>query len=123
MNKILRVTLLILILSLSLCVKTLCYGAQVRFNTPTFQYLVHCTSEITMELGEENYYVVAQNINSEIFGKSDKEHNPSILFGENALTEDNILKYYVFNPSNSSKNNLAHKLTTKFKNSIKTRAP
>ena len=92
-------------------------------NTPSLNYITQAHGEITLEQGDENYYVVSQNRTDSEITNPNKGNKSNLIFGEDAITEDNILRHYIFNTNSLHKKNayLKHKQT--FKTEIKTRAP
>ena len=95
----------------------------VTQNTASLNYITQSNCEITLVQGEENYYVVEQNkLNTKITG-TNKNGGDSLIFGEDAITEDNILQHYVISKEKLEKNRKHHKLSPTLKNSVYTRAP
>ena len=125
MNNFLRVIFSILIIFFTL-ILTPCKGYCVSYitpNTQSFSYLTQTRGEVTLVQGDENYYVVSQNKTNSEITNTNKNHNSSLIFGEDAITEDNILKHYIFNRENLHKNRAYHKISPTLKNTIYTRAP
>lgn len=102
--------------------KGLC-ASHIIPDTLSLNYILEAKGEITLVQGEENYYVVSQNQNNSEITNTNKNDNSSLIFGEDAITEDNILKHYIFNRESLHKNRAYHKISPKLKNTIYTRAP
>ena len=92
-------------------------------NTQSLEYILQATGEITLIQGDENYYVVTQNKTDSDIYNTNKNDNTNLIFGEDAITEDNILKHYIFNKDCLHKNRAHHKIYPTLKNTIYTRAP
>ena len=125
MNNFLRAIFSILIIFFTL-VLTPCKGYCVSYiipNTQSLNYLTQAGGEVTLVQGDENYYVVTQNKTNTEITNTNKNNNSSLIFGEDAITEDNILKHYIFNRESLHKNRAYHKISPTLKNTIYTRAP
>ncbi len=124
MNKFLRVLFLFIFFCLTIikpceafCIST------VSQNIPSLNFISSKKGEVTLVQGEENYYVVSQNHTQSEITNTGKNSNSDLIFGEDAITEDNILKHYIFNKTNLTKNRAYHKIPPTLKNTIYTRAP
>ena len=125
MKNFLRVIFSILIIFFTL-ILTPCKGLCASYivpNTTSLNYILEAKGEITLVQGEENYYVVSQNQNNSEITNTNKNNNSSLIFGEDAITEDNILKHYIFSKESLHKNRAYHKISPTLKNTINTRAP
>ena len=103
-----------------------CEGLCASFltpNTSSLNYITQAHGEITLEQGDENYYVVSQNRTDSEITNPNKGNKSNLIFGEDAITEDNILRHYIFNTNSLHKKNAYHKHKQTFKTEIKTRAP
>jgi len=125
MNKFLRIIFSFILLCLALFVQP-CEGLCAEYltpNTQSFHYLTQEKGIVTLEQGDENYYVVSQNRTNTEITNTNKNNNSSLIFGEDAITEDNILRHYIFNKANLTKNRAYNKISPTLKNTIYTRAP
>ena len=53
-------------------------------NTLSFDFIMQAKGDVTLvQSDDEDYYVVSEN-------------NSSLIFGEEAFTEDNILQHFIF---------------------------
>ena len=109
---------LILIPSEAICVVS---AAQ---NIPSLDYIVTKKhAEITLIQGEEDYYVVSQNSSNSEITNANKNDKSDVIFGEDAITEDNILKHYIFSRNRLNKNHAYNNLTPNLKNTFNSKAP
>ncbi len=124
MKRILRVIVLFLLFCLTLIPsEAICVSSLVR-NIPSQDYIVtQKHAEITLVQGEEDYYVVYENNSRTEVTNSNKNNDSTLIFGEDAITEDNLLKHYVFSKDRLEKNRAYHKISPTLKNTINTRAP
>ena len=77
-------------------------------NIPSLDYIVSKNNaEITLVQGDEDYYVVYK----EGQDYENIKNNSDMIFGEDAITEDNILKHYIFNKSKLEKNRAYTKIS------------
>ena len=86
--------------------------ASISNDIPSLNYIYQAHGQISLVPGEEDYYVVSQNpVNGEISNTNkNKNNHTSVIFGEDAFTEDNILKHYVFSKEKLEKNRSLHKI-------------
>lgn len=124
MKRILRVIVLFLLFCLTLIPsEAFCVSTLVQ-NIPSQDYIVtQKHAEITLVQGEEDYYVVSENNSRTEVTNSNKKNDSTLIFGEDAITEDNLLKHYVFSKDRLEKNRAYHKISPTLKNTINTRAP
>ena len=124
MTRILRVIVLFLLFCLTLIPSEALSVSSLVQNIPSHDYIVTKKhAEITLVQGEEDYYVVSENNSRTELTNSNKNNDSTLIFGEDAITEDNILKHYVFSKDKLEKNRAYHKISPTLKNTIKTRAP
>ena len=57
------------------------------------KYLQGVKTEIKLDLNDDNTYYIIQT-------SSDNDRIYASIFGEDALTEENILKFFIFNEEN-----------------------
>ena len=62
-------------------------------STFSMKYLQGVKTEVKLDLNDDNTYYVIQP-------SSENEKAYSSIFGEDALTEENILKFFIFNEKN-----------------------
>ena len=98
-------------------------AAPLMPETPTYEYLRQAESIVTFELDEDNGYYVMQNRHNGNTSSSDNINiNNGTLFGENVLTEDCIMQFFMFrNKSVKSSNRVSHKISFLFRTSISSR--
>ncbi len=93
-------------------------------NIPSLNYISETKSEITLSHRIEDYYIVAQNpTNAELTNISNKNFDLSLVFGEEAFNEDNILRFILFNKNTNHSSRIVRKISPKLKHAIYTRAP
>ena len=93
-------------------------------NIPSFSYISETKSEITLSHRIEDYYIVSQNqTNSELSNTSNKNYDLSFVFGDEVFSEDNILRFILFNKNTNHNSRIVHKISPKLKHAIYTRAP
>ena len=57
------------------------------------KYLQSLQTSVKLDLNEDNTYYIIQT-------SSDNDRSYASIFGEDALTEENILKFFIFNEQN-----------------------
>lgn len=126
MRIFLRAVLILLYLCLSVFIKP---SEALAYNTllpsvPSLNYISQPKSEITLVNRFDECYLVTQNQSrTEISNTSNRNYNLGLIFGEDIISEDNILRHFVFGKNNISYNRIVHKISPKLKNAIYTRAP
>ena len=124
MKKCLKTIFLLLFFGL-LLIKP-CYASNlscITQNIPSLGYITQAHGQITLVQGDEEYYVVSQNRTNNEITNSSKNDNSDVIFGEDALTEDNILQHYIFSKEKLEQHRKYNKLSPILKNSVYTRAP
>jgi len=123
-KRILRVIILFLLFLFTLIPgEAFCVSSMVQ-NIPSLDYIVtQKHAEIILVQGEEDYYVISENNSDAKIINTNKNNNSFLIFGEDAITEDNILKYYVFSKEKLEKNRAYQNLSPILKNTIKIKAP
>ena len=126
MRIFLRAVLILLYLCLSVFIKpseALAYNTLLP-NVPSNNYISQPKSEITLVNRFDECYLVTQNqTRTEISNSQSRNYNLGLIFGEDIISEDNILRHFVFGKNNISYNRIVHKISPKLKNAIYTRAP
>ena len=124
MKKFLSIFFLLFVFCITLIKPCYAIDASIlAVNIPTLNYLTQAREEITLIQGDEDFYVVSPSKKNSEMMKSNKNHNTDVIFGEDAFTEDNILKHFVFSKEKLEQNKKYNKLSPTLKNSIYTRAP
>ncbi len=82
-----------IILPLSVLTENKVYGVNYIQSTFSMKYLQGVKTEIKLDLNDDNTYYIIQ-----ISSGNDKIY--ASIFGEDALTEENILKFFIFNEQN-----------------------
>ena len=126
MRIFLRAVLILLYLCLSVFIKpseALAYNTLLP-NVPSNNYISQPKSEITLVNRFDECYIVTQNqTRTEISNSQSRNYNLGLIFGEDIISEDNILRHFVFGKNNIRYNRIVHKISPKLKNAIYTRAP
>ena len=82
-----------IILPLSVLTENKVYGVNYIQSTLSMTYLQGVKTLVKLDLNDDNTYYVIQTL-------SDKDWIYASIFGEDALTEENILKFFIFNEEN-----------------------
>ena len=126
MRIFLRAVLILLYLCLSVFIKpseALAYNTLLP-NVPSNNYISQPKSEITLVNRFDECYLVTQNqTRTEISNSQSRNYNLGLIFGEDLVSEDTILRHFVFGKNNIRYNRIVHKISPKLKNAIYTRAP
>lgn len=126
MRIFLRAVLILLYLCLSVFIKpseALAYNTLLP-NVPSLNYISQPKSEITLVNRFDECYLVTQNqTRTEISNSQNRNYNLGLIFGEDLISEDTILRHFVFGKNNIRYNRIVHKISPKLKNAIYTRAP
>ena len=126
MRIFLRAVLILLYLCLSVFIKpseALAYNTLLP-NVPSNNYISQPKSEITLVNRFDECYLVTQNqTRTEISNSQNRNYNLGLIFGEDLVSEDTILRHFVFGKNNIRYNRIVHKISPKLKNAIYTRAP
>ena len=123
MKRNLRVITLFILLCLTLIPSEAVCVSSIVQKIPSNDYIITQKHVgITLVQGEEDYYVVsANNSDTEILNVND---NSDLIFGEDAFTEDNILKHYIFNKNKIRKNRHSNRVfPTSKNNTVYTKFP
>ncbi|MBR1775558.1 hypothetical protein IJ750_00595 [bacterium] len=107
---------------LSLKESTVCSAAIIP-NVPSLNYIQSVKAPITLELNDDNTYYVIQSSPSTFSKIQNKNSEDFSIFGEDALTEENVLKYFIFNQHLLNHNSTTHKVSPNLEGAIYTRAP
>lgn len=120
--KIFFIFLFLFIFSLS-GTDTKAYGVTFLQSTPSMNYLQHEKSLITLDLNEDSTYYVIQNPTNSEITNTKKENDNSKVFGEDALTEENVLRHFIFKENYAPQEHIRRKFPHNLRGTIYTRAP
>lgn len=82
-----------IILPLSVLTENKVYGVNDIQSTVSMRYLQGVKTIVKLDLNDDNTYYVIQT-------SSDDNRTYASIFGEDALTEENVLKFFIFNENN-----------------------
>jgi hypothetical protein len=104
-NRNLRVIVLSVLFCLTIIPSEAVCATFVLQKIPSYDFIVNGhNTQITLVQGDEDFYVVSQNSPDSDITDSNQNSDFPLIFGEDAITEDNILKHYIFNKTKIEKN-------------------